>query len=245
MSRYARVLDRLRNPTSDMPVPEAEFPVDVSPHPVDTSIPPCHQHWREELRRLRGIIVLANQLHGVQTILICGTRQDDGASSVAGHLAVALAEIGRGRIAFADGRGTTSNGAHPLDAALVGSDRKMGVAASSSLCVRRTRIANLEVVASRHNGDSVMTLLQPADLVRRLRKQFSYIILSAPPVIAHPDTLLLATKVDGVILIAAAHRTRLDDLEAAKTELEHVGANILGVVLNAYQEILPRVLRHH
>lgn len=243
MSRYARVLDRLRSPTPDMSVPQTEYPVDISPRSEVTSGLPCHQHWREELNRLRGIVVLANQLHGVQTLLICGTRQDDGASSVASHLAVALAEVGRGRVAFVNARGTTSNGAHPLDAALVGSDRKMGVAASSSLCAQRTDIANLDVVTSRQNGDSVMTLLQPADLVRRLRKQFSYVILSAPPVITHPDTLLLTTKVDGVILIAAAHRTRLDDLEVAKTELEHVGANILGVVLNAYRELLPRVFR--
>ena len=63
-----------------------------------------------------------------------------------------------------------------------------------------------------------------------------------------PDNLLLASAVDGVVLVAKAGSTGFRDLARAKTLLEGAGARMLGVVLNqvpvgAAAEVLPRLLR--
>jgi Mrp family chromosome partitioning ATPase len=47
-----------------------------------------------------------------------------------------------------------------------------------------------------------------------------------------PDNLLLASAVDGVILVARAGSTGFRDLARTKALLEGTGARVLGVVLN-------------
>ena len=206
---------------------------------------PHDSSWRQELERLRGAVVLANQLQGVQVILICGARTDDGATSVAVHLALTLAEMDRTPVALADVSQSQPTVERLLTGALPGRYLKEVLPHGSSVGVVQTQVRNLYLVASAHGDTSLTALLQPMDLLRRLRERFKYVILSAPPVIVHPDTTLLATKADGVMLIAQADKSRLDELEAAKAEFDRAGAHILGVVLSQCKEYLPRMLAEH
>ena len=186
--------------------------------------------------------MLANQLHGVQVILICGARTDDGATSVAAHLALILADMDRTPVALADVSQSRSALEQLLKGALPGRHLKEVFPQGSRLSVQQTQVQNFYLVTAAQGETSLMALLQPLDLLRRLRERFKYVILNTPPVIVHPDTALLATKADGVMLVAQAGKSRLDELEAAKVELERVGAHILGVVLSQCKEHLPKLL---
>ncbi|MBI3950773.1 MAG: CpsD/CapB family tyrosine-protein kinase [Acidobacteria bacterium] len=242
MSRYARVLERINAAAPQASAAGTGNQAEGSAQTSASALLPRGSAWRQEMERLRGAVVLANQLHGVQAILICGARDNDGATSVAVNLALALAEMDRTPVALADVSQSQPGVAALLMGALPGRHLKEVLPNGSSLSVQQTRIQNLYLVAANESGASLVTLLQPMDLVRRLRERFKYVILNAPPVIAHPDTGLLATKADGVMLVAQAGKSRLDQLEAAKTEFERVGANILGVVLSQCKEYLPRML---
>jgi Mrp family chromosome partitioning ATPase len=203
---------------------------------------PGDSGWRQELGRLRGAVVLANQLQGVQVILMCGARTDDGATSVAVHLALTLAEMDRTPVALADVSQSQPTVEQLLNGALPGRYLKEVLPHGSSVGVLQTRVRNLYLVATARRGRSSSALLQPMDLLRRLRERFKYVIVNAPPVVIHPDTALLATKADGVMLMAQADKSRLDELEAAKAEFDRAGANILGVVLSQCKEYLPKLL---
>ena len=93
-------------------------------------------------------------------------------------------------------------------------------------------------------GLSVMpagpTGANPADLfssermdkfLREVQGMFDYVILDCPPVLVVPDTMIIATKTNGVLLSAAVGKTNQDELVQARTELERLGARILGFVL--------------
>ena len=54
----------------------------------------------------------------------------------------------------------------------------------------------------------------------------------SPPVIAVTDALVLATQVDGVVLVLDFGEVTRDAAKQTKELLEKVKANILGVVLN-------------
>jgi len=58
------------------------------------------------------------------------------------------------------------------------------------------------------------------------------LLFDAPPVLAVTDSSILATKVDGVLLVVSAGRTRREDVRTAKAQLEKVNAHVIGAVLN-------------
>lgn len=243
MSRYARVLERVN---ASVPHSAGMRSQPNAPSPQSASaLLPRDSSWRQELERLRGAVVLANQLQGVQVILICGARTDDGATSVAAHLALTLAEMDRTPVALADVSQSQPAVEHLLAGALPGRYLKEVLPHGSRVGVVQTQVRNLYLVASAHGSASLPALLQPMDLLRRLRERFKYVILNAPPVIVHPDTALLATKADGVMLVAQADKSRLDELEAAKAEFDRAGANILGVVLSQCKAYLPKMLAEY
>lgn len=71
-----------------------------------------------------------------------------------------------------------------------------------------------------------------ADLLRRLRNQFEYVLVDSPPLLSVTDSRILATLVDAVVLVARAHSTPYDVVRRARTLLYGSGARILGVALN-------------
>jgi non-specific protein-tyrosine kinase len=69
-------------------------------------------------------------------------------------------------------------------------------------------------------------------LIARLRNEADMVLFDTPPVIAVTDAAVLATRVDGVLLVLQAGQTRRDRAREARQKLEKVKANIIGVVLN-------------
>lgn len=65
-----------------------------------------------------------------------------------------------------------------------------------------------------------------------LKERADIILFDAPPVVVVTDAAVLGTKVDGVLLVVSAGRTRRDHAERAKELLERVHVRILGAVLN-------------
>ena len=69
------------------------------------------------------------------------------------------------------------------------------------------------------------------DVIARLVEQADVVLFDAPPVVAVTDASLLASKVDGVLLVVKAGDTRRDHVRAAKDRLEKVNARLVGAVL--------------
>ncbi len=69
------------------------------------------------------------------------------------------------------------------------------------------------------------------EVIARLVEQADVVLFDAPPVVAVTDASLLASKVDGVLLVVKAGNTRRDHVRAAKDRLEKVNARLVGAVL--------------
>jgi polysaccharide biosynthesis transport protein len=82
------------------------------------------------------------------------------------------------------------------------------------------------------NPAEVLSSPVAADLLRRLRTQFEYVLVDSPPLLSVADGRILATLVDAVVLVARAHSTPYDVVRRARTLLYGSGARILGVALN-------------
>ncbi len=96
-----------------------------------------------------------------------------------------------------------------------------------------TKVTNPGAVLRAENIRQFLDVVQDrADLV----------LFDSAPVLAVSDNLILASMVDGVILVVRAGHTQQRDLLRAQEQLERVGATILGIVLN---QVPPRETRRY
>ena len=70
------------------------------------------------------------------------------------------------------------------------------------------------------------------DSFRMLAKEADILLFDAPPVLAVADASLLATKLDGVLLVVSAGQTKREHARLAVERLSKVNAHIVGSVLN-------------
>lgn len=74
-----------------------------------------------------------------------------------------------------------------------------------------------------------------AVVVEKLAGLAEVVIFDAPPIITVNDASLIASQVDGVLLVVKANATKRDHVKAAKDRLEKVNARLIGAVLTNAQ----------
>lgn len=87
-------------------------------------------------------------------------------------------------------------------------------------------------------GDRLQSLLD------MLRASYPVIVLDTPPAEA-PESAAVSRYCDGSVLVVAAGRSRQSEIENAKSLLERLGGQTVGVVLNRERSVLPRWLGRH
>lgn len=76
-------------------------------------------------------------------------------------------------------------------------------------------------------------------LLRELSRDFGLLVIDSPPILAASDSSVLATMVDGALLVVRANKTMRDAAQRAAAQLRMVGANLIGTVLNDPSNIVP------
>ncbi|MGV2436912.1 MAG UNVERIFIED_CONTAM: hypothetical protein LVT10_20155 [Anaerolineae bacterium] len=66
------------------------------------------------------------------------------------------------------------------------------------------------------------------DIIGLLKARAHYILFDAPPVLAATDAPVLGSKLDGILLVIRAGKTRRDHAAKARQALERVHVRILG-----------------
>ena len=74
-------------------------------------------------------------------------------------------------------------------------------------------------------------------LIEFLKENFDRIIFDGVPINGLPDSLVMSTLADRVILVTSCNYTKIDELAQAKKALETVGAKIAGVVVNRTSKV--------
>jgi len=69
-------------------------------------------------------------------------------------------------------------------------------------------------------------------LIERLGAIYSHIIIDSPPILYFPDSVILSTNVDAVIIIARANYSSKETLSRARKKITDVRGNVVGVIMN-------------
>ena len=100
--------------------------------------------------------------------------------------------------------------------------------------LQKTGVENLWLLAAGAQPPNPADLLgsQKVDqIIAALQEKAEIVLFGAPPVIAVADAVILGAKVDGVLLVIQAGKTRREHAEQAKAMLETANVRIIGAAL--------------
>ena len=208
---------------------------------------PLHQPtpasaFAEAFQSLRASFLLDSTLAQGKAIVISSAMSAEGKTTVAVHLAIALANIGK-RVLLIDGDLRI-----PRLHSLLGTASDAGLAdllatpsqlseAQLSQNVRTTTQANLEVLsAGLTNPDSPSSLYSSrlSELFALARKNFDIVLIDSPPMIQIPDARILGRAADAVLLVVQARKTPRELLLAVRQKLAEDNTPMIGCVLNKW-----------
>jgi capsular exopolysaccharide synthesis family protein len=172
----------------------------------------------------------------VETLIVTSAAPDEDKSMVLANIAVTMAQ-GERRTILVD-----ADLRRPRLHEMFGSANDRGL---TNMIVEEAALDDPPLVAV---GVENLWLLpsgplppNPADIlgsrkmeqvIAALKARADIVLFDAPPVVAVTDAAVLGTKVDGVLLVVCAGRTRREHAQRAKELLERVHVRIVGAVLN-------------
>ena len=192
----------------------------------------------EAYRGVRANLQFTAPAERQRSIVVTSPRAEDGKTTVACNLAMSVAQGGR-RVLLVDANfrrpamqrifdGVKAKG---LSNILIGD----GDLASYAI---KTDIPLLEVLGSGTTPPNPAELLgspQCRAFLQDAVSRYDQVIIDTPPVLLASDGVVLATAVDGVILVVRAKRDSRGVARRACTLLADVNAHVFGAVLNAAQ----------
>jgi succinoglycan biosynthesis transport protein ExoP len=193
----------------------------------------------EDYRRMRSNIKHMTTDQPPKSILVTSPDPSAGKSVTAANLAMMMAQANyKTIIVDADLRRPVIHKIFgvPNSAGLTNLLRTPELEINGQL--KNTEIENLQVLTSGplpSNPSEMLDSEQLAQLRQRLEEMADMIIFDSPPALAVTDAAVLASQVDGVILVTRVGHTRRDAAQETVKSLHQIRANVLGGVLNGYR----------
>ena len=216
---------------------------------ISGSVP---SHAAESVRIIRTNVLLSSPSKLPACVLITSPGENEGKTTLAVNLALAEAQLEGMRVILIDGDLRTPN-SHPIfgiqaEKTKTGpkglADFLSGKAELQEI-MHQTEVANLWVIPKGKCPSNPSELLHSKDMRKLLnwcRQEGFQMILDAPPVLPVTDPVVLATLVDGVLLVVTARKTTREACRSAIHRLAVSGGNLLGIVV---QKVRPEDLPYH
>ena len=203
------------------------------------ALAPAVQTGREPVEAYRtlrtSILLSANPVPKV--LLVTSALPSEGKTTVTVNLGATLASLGsRVVIVDCDMRRPTchrSTGVHNRPGFVRCLTGQVGL---TEAILPVPGVPNLSVIPCGPippNPAEVLSSPLTADLLRRLRSEFEYVLLDSPPLLTVSDSRILSTLADAVVMVTKAYSTPFDLVRRARGLLYNSGARVLGVALNS------------
>ena len=187
----------------------------------------------EAYRTLRTNLSFSSLDEPIKTLVVTSPAPDEGKSTTVANLAVTMAQGGKQTILVdCDLRRPALHTLFDLSSEpgltnlLLEEDGKPNL--------QNTQVEGLQVLSSGPLPPNPADLLGSQKLdraIKLLADQADILMFDAPPVVAVTDAAVLGAKVDGLLLVISAGKTRRDQAERAKELLEKANVRILGAAL--------------
>lgn len=162
--------------------------------------------------------------------------EKEGVSSLISQFAIALILMGEGPVLLID--------AHPHRASLhryfrcqqtPGLLEILEKNQDISHSIQETSVPSLALLPVGNNsGDSYALFLSESFplLLKSLREQYRFILVDTPPFLKYPDSAVVASRADGVVLLVSAGCRSKSEVIEVKRNLDGLRVRVLGYVLS-------------
>ncbi len=190
----------------------------------------------EAFRSLRTNLRFSNIDTPIKTLLITSPSPADGKSTIAANLATVIAQNEQDVVLIdCDLRRPTLHKIFKVSNRIGLSDYFIRTTENLSGLVKKLSVERLRLITSGNlppNPSELLGSRKMVELLHLLEKKVDLLIFDSPPVLVVTDAVVLAPRVDGVILVVDTKKTKRGAIKQSIEQLRQVNANIFGVVLN-------------
>jgi polysaccharide biosynthesis transport protein len=192
-------------------------------------------HYAECYRNLRTSILFSAGRAAPRSILVTSAVAGEGKSTTAANLAVVLTQSGR-KVLLIDAdlrrpslqRCFANVGKRGIVEALRGACRPEEAVEHSSL----EHLDLLLCHAIPGNPSELLGSKEMLAMIEHFKQQYDVVVIDSPVIISVPDAIILAARVESVVLVHRPGSAERDMVRHAREKLDEVKANVLGLVMN-------------
>ncbi|MDH7487825.1 MAG: polysaccharide biosynthesis tyrosine autokinase, partial [Anaerolineae bacterium] len=190
----------------------------------------------EAYRVLRTNLQFSSVDRPLKTLLVTSANPIEGKSVTAANIAVVMAQAGHSVIMVdSDLRRPVLHKIFQIPNNEGFTNALLHANPSPVAYLQPTKVENLRVLTTGPLPPNPSELLGSArmkDLIEQLKSEADMVIFDSPPCLAVTDAAVLATQMDGTLLVVDAGVTRRELARRAVENLQKVGGHVLGAVLN-------------
>ena len=190
----------------------------------------------EAYRHLRTSLLFSSAGKPPQTILVTSSQPSEGKTTTAINTAITLAQSGADVVIIdCDLRRPRLHNHFNLENTVGLTNYLSGERNVENIIKSYPDYPKLKVITSGPIPPNPAELIgsnEMKDIIRDLKGKYKHIVIDTPPAISFTDASILATLIDGVIIVAMAGKSSLQLIKRLKQRLNSIGARIYGVVLN-------------
>lgn len=190
----------------------------------------------EAYRTLRTNLEFTSLDKPIRSMVVTSASPEEGKSTTLANLAVVIAQAGKKVILVdCDLRRPSLHQIFDTRSTPGFTDTMRDDALMNQPPLQETGVPNLWLLPSGTippNPAELLASRRMSEVITALQRHAEMILFDAPPVIAVTDAAVLSSKVDAVLLVISAGKTKREHAKKAKALLDKVNARLIGAVLN-------------
>jgi capsular exopolysaccharide synthesis family protein len=179
----------------------------------------------------------------LKTLAITSTEPYTNSGEVISNLAYSMALTGK-KLLIVD-----ADFGNPLIGEFFGLDNENGLSqvlskgAGLIKSIQNTEFSSVKVLVSgptHLNASELLGSEKMMNVLVKVKERFDFVLINVPTVLQTADSLVLLPLLDAVILVGESGITSEQSLEKSLEQIEIVGGNLIGIVVNYEQDPMSR-----
>lgn len=190
----------------------------------------------EEFKAIRTNIQYSNLDKKIKTILVTSTTKNEGKTTIATNLAVNFAQIDNKKVLIIDCDLRNPSVHKEFDISNIKGVSDLLLEEKNILnYIKQTDVKNLHIItagAIPPNPSEMLSSNKMREFIEIIKEEYDYVFIDTPPIGMVTDAGILASFVDGTVMVVRSESVEIKAIQDAKKKLKAVNANIIGAILN-------------